>query len=85
MAERGRDHRGPVPVRRSAQTDRASGNDARQYPIAPEPVPEEVVAKAKAAFGRRGESNVAAEDSAGVPECEAAKKHASSPSDEIAS
>jgi hypothetical protein len=85
MAERGHDRRGPASVRRSEQTDRASGNDARQYPIAPEPVPEEVVAKAKAAFGRRAESNVAAEGSDGVPESNAAEKHPSPPSDEIAS
>ncbi len=85
MAERGHDRRGPEPVRRSAQADRAGGKDARQYPIAPEPVPEEVVAEAKAAFARRGEPKVAAEDSAGVTESEAAEGHASSPSDEIAS
>ena len=84
MAERGHDPRGPVPVRRSARVDSAAGNDAVQCPVAPEPVPEEVVASAKAAFGRRLNSDVPALES-GAPESEGAEKPSSSSSDDIAS
>ena len=86
MAERGRDRRGPDPVTRSARADRAVGKDAWQCPVAPEPVPEEVVAKAKALFRQRVDPDAAPLSSVAETKDEVAENSGSpSSTDEIAS
>ena len=86
MAERGHDRRGPASVTRSARVDRADGKDAWQCPVAPEPVPEEVVARAKALFRQRVDPDVSATSPAVDSASEFADNSGSSSStDEIAS